>query len=468
MLTILLVGAFMATLDFFIVNVAVPSIASDLSASSGETQLVVVVYGLVYASFLVIGGRLGDHWGHKKAYVIGLALFTATSALCGFAPNAWWLIVGRALQGAASVVLYPQVLALIQIHYPPEERSKVMRVYGFALGAAMAVGQLLGGVLISVDLFGLSWRWVFLVNLPVGLVALLLAPRLIPQSPPGAGLRLDRAGVLLCASGLVLLVLPLTVGRSTGWPAWALAMLAVSVVVLAVFWWWERREESLGRDPLLPPSLLRVPGLRTGLLAVLPFYASLSSHVYVIALLLQSGRGLDPLEAGLVTCPMFIGFCVASMSSHALSKRFGTRPLLVAMCGQVVLFSAQYLLVPHPGQVGTVALSVLLGANGLCTGSVVGPLLGLVLDGVAPGRAGAASGLLATTQQVAGSVGTAVIGIAFYGLALRAQPDPAQVTEGYRHGMVFLIVMALLTLTGLYRLTRARAARQEEAEPAPA
>ncbi|MFE0171109.1 MFS transporter [Streptomyces sp. NPDC059002] len=460
MLAVLLLGAFMPTLDFFIVNVAVPSIGTDLTATGGETQLVVAAYAIVYACFLVLGGWIGDYWGPKKAFIVGIALFTATSAVCGFAPDVWWLIIGRALQGGASVVLFPQVLALIQIHYPPAERPRVMRVYGLALGSAMAMGQFLGGALITLNWLGLTWRWAFLINLPIGVLALLLAPRLLPATDRLGSRRIDRTGVALCAVAMVLLVLPLTVGRSVGWPGWALAMLAGAAVVLPCFWLWERRVESRGLDAILPPSLLHVGALRIGLLTVFAFYASLSSFLYVLSLLLQEGRALSPLQSGLISTPLAVGFCVASMGSHSLTARWGMRPLKVAMCVQIVGYAAQFLLLlAEPRDVNMAALGTLLAVNGACTGAVMGPLLGLILEGMRPEQAGTASGLLATTQQVAGAVGLSVIGIVFYGVSRHASLDAAHITTGYRHGLVFLTLTSGATLAGLFLLARARERR---------
>ncbi|MFD3731821.1 MFS transporter [Streptomyces sp. NPDC058632] len=468
MLAVLLVGAFMPTLDFFVVNVAVPSLTEDLHATSGEIELVVAVYAIVYAGLVVLGGRLGDYWGRKKAFVVGTALFTVTSAMCGFAPNVWWLIGARALQGGAAVVLFPQVLALIQLHYPPAERPRVMRLYGLATGSAMAMGQLIGGLLISLDWLGLSWRWAFLVNLPFGVVTLVLAPRLLPTTGRLGNLRIDRTGVLLFAVAMVLLVVPLTVGRSAGWPAWTLLMLAGASVLLPGFWLWERRAESLGRDVLLPPSLLRVGTLRIGLLIVCAFYATMSSSLYVLALLLQEGRGLTPLQSGLVSSPLVVGFCAASMASSSLTARWGTRPLKAALWIRMAGFAAQFplLLLAEPGAVNIPALAVLLAVNGACTGAVMAPLLGLVLDELKPAQAGAASGLLATTQQVAGAVGLSVIGIVFHGVARHTELDPEGVAAGYRHGLVYLILMSGAALAGLSLLTRARDGRRPAGTPA--
>lgn len=457
MLAVLLVGAFMPTLDFFVVNVAVPSMTEDLHATSGEIELVVAVYAIVYASLVVLGGRLGDYWGRKKAFVVGTALFTATSAMCGFAPDVWWLICARALQGGAAVVLFPQVLALIQLHYPPEVRPRVMRVYGLATGSAMATGQLIGGLLISLDWLGLSWRWAFLVNLPFGVVTLILAPRLLPTTARLGSLRIDRTGVLLFAVAMVLLVVPLTVGRSAGWPGWTLLMLAGAAVLLPGFWLWERRAESLGRDALLPPSLLRVGTLRIGLLIVCAFYTTMSSSLYVLALLLQEGRGLTPLQSGLVSSPLIVGFCAASMASSSLTARWGTRSLKAAMWIRMAGFAAQFpLLLADARTVSIPALAALLAVNGACTGAVMAPLLGIVLDDLGPAQAGAASGLVATTQQVAGAVGLSVIGIVFHGVARHTTLDPESVATGYRHGLVYLVLMSGAALAALSLLTRVR------------
>ncbi|MFE1150991.1 MFS transporter [Streptomyces albidoflavus] len=468
MLAVLLVGAFMPTLDFFIVNVAVPSMTEDLRATSGEIELVVAVYAIVYAGLVVLGGRLGDHWGRKKTFVVGTALFTITSAMCAAAPDVWWLICARALQGAAAVVLFPQVLALIQLHYPPATRPRAMRAYGLATGGAMATGQLIGGVLISLDWLGLSWRWAFLINLPVGLVTLVLAPLLLPATSRLSGLRFDRTGVLLFATGMAMLVVPLTAGRSAGWPAWTLLMLLGAALLLPAFWLWERRAEALGHDVLLPPSLLRVSTLRTGLLTVCAFYATMSSALYVLALLLQQGRGLTPLESGLVSSPLMIGFCAASMASSALTARWGTtRVLKVALWTRTAVFAAQLpLVLPSAGTVNVPALAVLLALNGACTGAVMAPLLGLVLEDLKPDQAGAVSGLLATAQQVAGAVGLSVIGIVFHGAGGHTALDPQRVATGYRHGLLYLVLMSGAALAGLALLSRTRDGRRPAGEPA--
>lgn len=464
-LPVLLVGAFMPTLDFFIVNVAIPSIHRGLGASSGEIELVVAVYAVVYASLLVLGGRLGDRWGHRRAFLVGMAMFTASSVLCGVTWGIWPLIVARALQGGSAAVVFPQVLALIQMSYQGAERQRAVMWYAVALGTAAAAGQLLGGALISLDLLGWSWRWVFLVNLPVGLLTVPLARAVLPPAGVAGRPSFDRAGALLCGAGLLLLVLPLTVGRSRGWPAWAWAMLVCAAAVLSAFWLWERRREESGGEALLPPGLLGARTMRVGLVIVLAFYSSLASFLFVLAVQLQQGQGLSPIESGLVSCPLAFGFLVASLAGRPLSARWGTAPLVWAMVVQFLGYAGQIWLVSaQPRSVDLAVFMLLLTVNGVCTGLVMAPLLGLVLTGVPPARTGAASGLLATAQQVAGAVGLAIIGVLFFA---SSPADAAGISHGYRRGLLFLAATALATLAGLLALGRTRTAAAETVTDQP-
>jgi len=464
----LLVGAFMPTLDFFIVNVAIPSINRSVHPSSGQLELVAAIYAVVYASLLVLGGRLGDRIGHKRAFIAGMVLFTASSVLCGVTWNAWSLIVARALQGGAAAIMFPQVLAVIQVIYEGKARVRAIMWYAVALGTAAVAGQLLGGSLVSLDGFGWSWRWVFLVNLPVGIVTVPAALRLLPATGTERRPAFDRAGAALCGIGLLLLVLPLTVGRSDHWPAWSVAALACAPVVLGTFWLWERRLERGGGAPLLPPSLLSARTMRVGLIVVIAFYSSLASFLFVLAVQLQLGQGMSPIVSGLVSSPLAIGFLAASLVGRPMTMRWGIRPLVIAMAVQVLGYLGQYwVIAAHPAAVNIPILIVLLAVNGLCTGTVMAPLLGLVLTGVPADRTGAASGLLATTQQVAGALGLSVIGILFYAAPVAGA---ISTSHAYQRSVWFLIAAALATMAGLAVLGRsARPARQQTGpEPKPA
>ncbi|KGM30594.1 MFS transporter, partial [Inquilinus limosus] len=237
-LAVMLAGPFMTVMDVMIVNVAIPSIRLGLGASYAEAELVVAGYSLAYAVALITGGRLGDLQGRRRMFVAGLIGFALTSALCGVATTAQTLLLARLLQGVAAALLFPQVFSLIRVTFPdPQDCARAFAALGVVLGLAAVAGQVLGGILVAADLWGLGWRPIFLLNIPIGLLAAIAAPRLIPADQVAPGQRLDLAGVALSALGLGLLLYPLIEGREAGWPAWSLAMLAAAVPVLAAFAW---------------------------------------------------------------------------------------------------------------------------------------------------------------------------------------------------------------------------------------
>lgn len=291
-LWVMLSGTFLVVLDFFIVNVALPSMQHDLQASAGTLQLVVAGYGLATAAGLVTGGRLGDLFGRRRMFMLGLLLFTLASAACGVAPNAGLLVAARLLQGLAGALLQPQVLAMIGLAYAGEDRTRAFAAYGLTLGLAATLGQLVGGALIHADLAGLGWRSCFLINVPIGLLALVLAPRVVPPLAQGRGdSRLDLAGMALVAAGSVAVVLPLVEGRQQGWPLWSWLCLAVAVPLWGLFAGQQRRLAARGGAPLVAPVLLANRRFVTGLFTTLAFYAGNASFYFVLALYLQQGWG---------------------------------------------------------------------------------------------------------------------------------------------------------------------------------
>ncbi|MEU6745324.1 MFS transporter [Spirillospora sp. NPDC046719] len=439
-LVVVLTGVFMPILDFFIVNVAIPSIETDLHATSGQTELIVAGYAVPYAALLIIGGRLGDRWGRRRAFALGMAGFTAASLLCGIAPTANALVLARAAQGAAAALLFPQVLTLIQHMFGERERPRAMTFYGLALGLAAAFGQLLGGGLISADLAGLGWRWCFLINIFVGVIALAAVRPLVPFAAP-IGSRLDVAGGALSFTGFVLLILPLTEGRVQGWPAWSYASLVAAVLVLGAFGRHQHRTARKGGDPLVPPSLFADRAFRAGLLTVFAFYTGMSSFFFVLALQLQHVQGLSPVQSGLQVTPLALGFFATSLLARPLPARFGDRSLIAGAVLLLAAYAGEYALVSD-----RLALSVLLTVNGLGQGMVMAPLIGRVLAGVAAHHAGAASGVLATCQQLAGALGIAIIGIVYFNSADR----------GFQAGLIYLSITVLATISGLVLIGRSR------------
>ena len=455
-----LTGVFMPILDFFIVNVAVPSIQSGLGASSGQTELVVAGYAVAYAALVVTGGRLGDRLGRRRAFELGMVGFTVASLLCAIAPDAITLVAARGVQGIAAALLFPQVLALVQALFAPHERARAMTYYGLAIGLAAALGALVGGALISADLFGWSWRWCFLINVPVGLLALAAVRTLIPSLAPGAVGRLDVVGSVLLFTGLVLLILPLTEGRALGWPIWSCPALVGAVATLALFARHQLRLHRAERAPLLPAPLFAQRGFVPGLLSVFAFYAGLSSFFFILALQLQQGQGLSPVDSGLEVTSLAIGFFVSSLLGRGLAERYGSRPLTAGTFVLLAAYAGAFLVTAaDPRLVDRTLLAVVLAVAGFGQGLVLTPLLGRALAAVEPAYTGAASGTLAAVQQVGGAIGVALVGMVFFHSAgatgvSRAVAD----SRGFQAGLVYLAFTVFATLAGLRALSRDRSA----------
>jgi EmrB/QacA subfamily drug resistance transporter len=459
-LPVVLAGTFMTFLDFFIVNVAIPSTQRDLSASSAQIQWIVAGYGLAYASCLIIGSRLGDVSGRRRVFMIGLALFTAASLACGVAASPAMLITARAAQGFAAALLFPQVLSILGLMYSGADRVRAFVAYGMTLGLAAVGGQLIGGALIQADPDGLGWRTCFLINVPVGLLALVLTPRLVPESRAEDRSRLDLLGAALVTLGLVAVVLPLVDGREQGWPAWTWLCLAASAPLLLVFVASQRRRAARGRTPLIDLRLFRERAFAVGVASVLVFYAGLASYFLVLALYLQQGHGLNALDSGLTVTPMGIGFfattIVARRLSGALGRHLPSLGALVLAAGLV----ATSLAAGHIGTTGSVWWVIpWLFVDGLGMGMVTAPLISTVLAGITPRHAGEASGVLSTMQQVGNAVGVAVIGVIFYGVLGRAAGHPDAFPHAFRSSLVYVIVLDV-ALAALIQLLPRRPARR--------
>ncbi|HET8978267.1 MAG TPA: MFS transporter [Solirubrobacteraceae bacterium] len=444
-LPVILTGTFMVVLDFFIVNVALPSMQTGLRASSASIEWVVAGYGLTTAVLLITGARLGDLWGRRRTFTAGLALFTASSAACGLAATPGMLVAARLVQGAAGALLMPNVLAIIGVLYEGEDRARALAAYGMVMGLAAVSGQLIGGVLVQADPGGLSWRSCFLINVPVGLAALATAPRVIPESRPQGRGGIDIAGTVLATLGLTAIVLPLVDGRAHGWPAWTWLSLAGAPLLLAAFAVQQRRRAAGGRSPLLPAGLLRSPGLAAGLAAQLLFWCGQASFFLVLSLYLQQGRGLSALQAGLVFTILALAYLATSLRAPALTARHGRRVLatgaLVLAAGHLALALAVWR-VGVGGSVLALVPGLLLVGAGMGLG--ITPLASLIMAAMDPERAGAVSGVLATMQNVGGALGVAVIGVIFYG----------SLSHGFAPAFRLSVVALAVALCGVAALTR--------------
>ncbi|UNO40353.1 MFS transporter [Streptomyces sp. MST-110588] len=443
-LAIILTGVFMAVLDTFIVVVTAPAIQAGLHASDADVQLILAGYQLTYAIALITGARLGDLLGRRKLFLSGTALFTLASVACAAAPGPTVLIISRLVQGLGAAALFPQVFAMIQVLVPAERRARAFGALGAVIGLAGVAGQLLGGVLISADLFGASWRPVFWVNVPVGLAILALAAVFVPESRAPETRRLDLPGAAVLTVALFLLVVPLVEGREAGWPWWTWASLAAGTGSLAVFVVVEKRVEAAGGSPLVRTALLRERPFAIGITLVLLTYFGINSFFLVLSLTLQEGLGLDTLGAGLFYAPFAAAFFAASLLAGRLA-RYGRRVLQAGGLIGALGYAAMIAVVAGAGTELTapalVAPLLLIGAG---NGLFVTPLLNAVLSQVRPHETGMASGVLSTGQQIGGAVGVAVVGVLYYS-ALRgaAHLDMAAYGHALTVALVFNLALAV-------------------------
>lgn len=417
-LVTLIVGVFLPMLSFFVINVALPAIGSDLVATPAQLQLVVATYGIANATLVVVGGRLGDAYGRRRLFLLGLVGFTVFSVLCGFAPSIGTLLLLRIGQGATAALMTPQVLATISATTTGQHRARAVGMFGAAGGIAAAAGQILGGVLVSADLFGLGWRSVFLLNLPLGLVAAVAAWRLIPETKAEKRIPVDAVGALLLATFLVLLLLPLTEGRALGWPLWTWLVLAATVPALLGLALHQRWKETSGGSALVPPSVLRLRPLRIGLLIGVAYFSSFGGFMFVFAVATQGEAGLSALEGGLTLLPLAIAFMAMSVFTPRLQRRWGSgiivRGWLIQAIGYAGLGGCVLLQWPD---ISPLSLAVPMLVVGVGSGMVMMPLFGVVLDQVAPSQAGLGSGVLITMQQTCLSLGAATVGTAYLAIA---------------------------------------------------
>jgi MFS family permease len=427
-----LAGSFMAVLDTFIVLVAAPAIQDDLHASSAQIQFVIAAYQLAYAVFLVTGARLGDLYGRKRLFILGMAVFTLASVACGAAPTAGTLIGARVVQGVAAALMFPQVFSMIQVLVPGPQRHRAFGMLGAVIGISTTIGQLVGGLLIGANLLGTGWRPVFWVNLPIGIVAILLAARLVPESRSEQARGIDPGGVAALTVALLLLVTPLIEGRQAGWPAWTWGSLVLSVPAFLVFGWVERSAEAAGRSPLLSLRLLRERPFVVGMTLVVLGYAGVNSFFLILSLTLQNGFGLS----------------APSLLAGRLAPRFGRNLLAFGALVGLAGFIGTWALSGHLGP-----LMVPLILVGVGNGILLTPLLNAVLARIRPAEIGMASGILSTAQQVGGAVGVAVIGVLFFQTVGQGHGQPV-----YSHGLAvavwFNVALAVTVIALTFALPR--------------
>ena len=455
----------LSVVSFAAAGVAVPSIGTSLQASASEQSLVVSVYSLGFAVPMVVGGRLGDIYGRRRLFLYGMAGFTVFSLVATLAPTITVLIAARALTGVSEAAMVPQVLATITASTRGRERARAVAWFGATAGGATAVGQVLGGVLLAVPLFGAPWRTVFAMSVLMGVVAFLAALRWMPGTEAPGDRSLDLVGTALLGTSLLALMIPLSQGGALGWPGWCWALLAAGPVAFVAFW---TRQLSLHRRdlvPLVPPPLLRLKSYRHGLVMALLLQSSFGAFTFLYALSTQTGLGWSPMRAALVLLPFALCFFAVSVWSGRLAPRFGFRRLLtVGAFVQAVMLvaTAASVLLRSPG-IGEWTLGALLVGVGVGQALMFGPLVGAMIADVPPSSAGAASGVVQTTQQAAMGLGVAVAG-GLLGAALADSGAPSE--QAYVTALavcmivqaVFAVAFALFALTLPGRVVRPRAA----------
>ncbi|MER7764871.1 MFS transporter [Streptomyces sp. NPDC097619] len=448
-------AAFMDLVDVTIVNIAIPSMQQDLGATTSAIQWITAGYALAFAAGLITGGRLGDIYGRKRLFLIGITGFTIASALCGLAANPGMLVASRLLQGSMAALMVPQVLAIIHVTFPPHERGKVFGLFGAIIGLGAVSGPILGALLTEWNLFGLEWRPIFLINLPVGIAGLILGSRFITESKAPKALKLDLVGVVLATAGLVMLIYPLTQGRENDWPVWGFVSMGAVPFVFAAFLAYERYKARKDGSPLVELSLFKVKSFAAGIAVQLTFGIATGIFFLVWTLYMQLGLGWSALKAGTTGIPFSIAVSVAAgLSVQKLVPRFGRK---VLQAGALVMGSGLLLYIWLSGRYGMEIepwqMTAPLVVMGIGMGLIVAPLTDAVLSEVPREHAGSASGLINTTGQMGNALGLGLVSVVFFTVVddkLPAEgPGPAFL-EGFQHALwwvagVLVVIFAVMS-----------------------
>lgn len=442
-LTVALVAGFMTLLDVSIVNVALPSIRDELHLSSAELQWVLSGYALTFGLLLVPSGRFGDARGRRNVFAAGLILFTVASAAAGLAQSALWLIVARLVQGAAAGVVNPQISGLIQQMFAPKERGRPFGLLGTTIGISTAVGPLLGGLLIAGFGPAEGWRWIFYLNVPIGVVAVWLGYRWIPAGTRGRTESLDPVGVGLLGLGVVLVLLPLVQERAWHGPAkWLLAV--AGAVVLALFVAWERRYGRT-RTALIELSLFKDRSYSLGALIGLLYFAGFTTIFFIYTLYLQSGLGYSALAAGLAITPFALGSAAGAAVGGRFVQRFGRQMVVAGLVLVIVgLVGADFALDLVQGHGGGWAAAFPLLVAGLGSGLVISPNQTLTLSEVPVARAGSAGAVLQTGQRIGTAMGIAAVGSLFFNRLASSDNDWGSAFRGALWLTIGFVVVALI------------------------
>ena len=412
----------MDLMDATIVNVAGPSIRAALGGSASTLQWLPAGYTLAFAVFLITGARLGDMFGRRRLFLIGSAGFTVMSAACAVAPSMEVLIVFRVLQGSFGALMIPQGFGMIKEVFDDEEITKVFGAFGPVMGLSILAAPILAGALVEANLWGVGWRLVFLINVPIGVAAFAGAVRVLPRTVAHPGIRLDIGGMVLIGVALSVIIYPLIQGRAAGWPVWTFLLLAAGAVLLGAFALWERRPHG---DPLIEPGLLANRTYTSGILVALAFFGAFGGLVLCVSLFAQLGEHFSPVHAGLTLMAMVVGMIAGMGAGFALVKPLGRHLLHIGVAivaaGAVVLAMS----VTGTRTASTLDLAPGLFLFGLGAGLSIGQLFDFILAGVGMNEVGSASGVLEAVQQVSSALGVAALGTVFFSAFTGSDPTHA-------------------------------------------
>lgn len=440
-LATLLTATILSPLDFYIVNLALTPIEESLNASASHLQMIISFYTSAYAVFQITGGRLGDLLGRKQMFITGLTGFILSSALCGFAPTPWTLISGRILQGVSGAIMAPQVLALIHTIFTEKEQPLVMGLYSFSFGLAAVLGQLLGGILISMNILGLGWKIIFLINLPIGILALIGAIYFIPrQEKRNIKEPIDWIGIILLSLCLSLIIYPLTQGIEAGWSSWVVITLAMSIPVLTLFIFYEKWLTKRQKKPLIDIAIFQNPNLTLGASIAFLFYCS-GIFYLALGIYLQKGLSWTSVEAGLAIMPFGFGFILSSLISASITKRIGNHILNLGLFTYALGFSLIIIaLASYSLKESLFYLGLLIAGLGM--GLTLSSIVRISLYNTKENSVGLASGIINSALQIGSAIGVASIGGLFFYWS-----DTLNYTKAFQGSL--LIVVSLLIIASI-------------------
>ena len=467
-LFVILAAECMDLLDGTVVNVAAPTIHHDLHASATSLQWIIGAYPMALAVGLLTGGRLGDLFGRRRMFLLGAAGFTVASVLCGVAPTTGTLIAARIAQGLAGAVMLPQGLGVLREVFPGEEFAKAFGLFGPVMGCTAMIGPILGGAIVSLNLWNTGWRGVFLINLPLGVLAVVGAARLLPRSSVRHARELDLTGVAIAGAAAIAIVYPLVQGRVLGWPTWCYGLIAAGVALFGVFGVHLRRRVAAGRDPLVQPSIFARRGYSAGVLVLMLYFGGMVGAMLAMTLFMQLGEGFSAIHAGLTLIPFPLGTgLTAPLAGTVLARRPGRTLIQVGTVVSMAGYAAVAVLAACVSHLSTWELAGPLLVIGMGMGLFVVPAFGTIIGAVTDAEAGSASGALNALQQLGSGIGVAVLGTIFFSVL-----GHDGFSEALRHTLWWQVagLGALLVLSPLLPATTAAVAGQAvpDGQPLPA